>query len=47
MSSEYQGILPCLWDIPFVSSDTKNFYFNKESKEWSNNIYQNIFSKQI
>jgi hypothetical protein len=45
MSSEYEGILPCLWDIPFVSSVNKNFYFNKESKEWSNNKYRTIFNK--
>ena len=36
MSYEYDGILPCLWDIPIVSSKDKNFYFNKENNEWSN-----------
>ena len=45
MSFEFEGILPCLWDIPLVSSANKNFYFNKESNEWSNNIYGKIFSK--
>ena len=45
MSYEYDGILPCLWDIPIVSSKDKNFYFNKESNEWSNYKYQNIFNK--
>jgi len=33
MSYEYDGILPCLWDIPIVSSKDKNFYFNKENNE--------------
>jgi len=45
MSYEYDGILPCLWDIPIVSSKDKNFYFNKENNEWSNYKYQNIFNK--
>jgi hypothetical protein len=45
MSSEYEGILPCLWDISLVSSLNKNFYFNKENNEWSNNIYRKIFRK--
>ena len=45
MSSEYEGILPCLWDIPLVSSVNKNFYFNKENNEWSNDKYKKIFSK--
>ena len=29
MSYEYEGILPCLWDLPMTSSNYKNFYFNK------------------
>ena len=45
MSSEYEGILPCLWDIPSTSSINNSFYFNKESKKWSKNIYGKIFSK--
>ena len=31
MSYEYEGILPCLWDLPMTSSNYKNFCFNKES----------------
>ena len=45
MSFEHEGILPCLWDIPIVSTTYKNFYFNKESSEWSNDKYQKIFNK--
>jgi len=45
LSYEYKGILPCLWDIPFISSNYDNFYFNKESNEWSDVKYKNIFSK--
>ena len=45
MSYEYEGILPCLWDIPLTSSIHKNFYYNKEKNEWSNWKYQNIFNK--
>ena len=48
MSSEYEGILPCLWDIPIISeadSNYKNFYFNKESKKWSNDKYLKIINK--
>ena len=45
MSYENEGILSCLWDIPIVSTTYKNFYFNKESREWSNDKYQKIFNK--
>ena len=45
MSYEYEGILPCLWDIPFESSNYNNFYFNKENKKWSDDKYGNIFNK--
>ena len=45
MSNEYKGILPCLWDIPFISSNYDNFYFNKESNEWSDDKYAKIFNK--
>jgi hypothetical protein len=45
MSNEYKGILPCLWDIPFISSNYENFYFNKESNEWSDDKYAKIFRK--
>ena len=45
MSSEFEGILPCLWDIPMISSNYNNYYFNKEKNEWSNNKYGKIFSK--
>jgi len=50
MSYEYGGILPCLWDIPFTSmtnSIYNNFYFNKESKKWSNDKYPKIFKKVL
>ena len=45
MSNEYKGVLPCLWDIPFISSNYDNFYFNKESNEWSDDKYAKIFNK--
>ena len=45
MSKEFGGILPCLWDIPMVSSIYKNFFFDKESNKWSNNNYQKLFNK--
>ena len=48
MSYEYEGILPCLWDIPIISmtnSIYNNFYFNKESKKWSNDKYRKILNK--
>jgi hypothetical protein len=45
MSNEYEGILPCLWDIPFASKNYKQFYFDKRSKEWSDEKYGIIFNK--
>ena len=45
LSYENEGILACLWDIPLTSSNYSNFYFNKESKEWSNIKYGMIFNK--
>ena len=45
MSYEYEGILPCLWDISLQSPNNKNFYLNKESNEWSNDKFGKIFSK--
>ena len=45
MSLEYEGILPCLWDIPLTSANYNQFYLDKESKEWSDDIYGRIFNK--
>ena len=45
ISYENEGILPCLWDIPWTSSIYKNYYYNKERNEWSNWKYHNIFYK--
>ena len=45
MSYEYQGILPCLWDISTISSNYNNFYFHKGNNKWSNDKYKKIFSK--
>ena len=45
LSNEYEGILPCLWDIPMTSSIEKNFYFNKENNKWSDGKYEAIFNK--
>jgi endoglucanase len=45
MSNEYKGILPCLWDITFISSNYDNFYYNKETNEWSDDKYAKIFRK--
>jgi hypothetical protein len=44
MSYEYEGILPCLWDIPFGSTNYKQFYLDKRSKEWSEDKYRIIFN---
>ena len=51
MSNDYEGILPCLWDIP-ISSMTNmansvhtNYYLNKNNYEWSNHKYGIIFNK--
>jgi len=45
LSYEYEGILPCLWDIPMTSSNDNNFYFNKENNKWSDDKYEKIFNK--
>ena len=45
MSSENEGILPCLWDISLQSPKNKHFYLNKENNEWSNDKYGKIFNK--
>ena len=45
MSYEYEGILPCLWDIPFASTNNKQFYLDKGTKEWSEDKYGIIFNK--
>ena len=48
LSNEYEGILPCLWDIPITSlsnSNFTNYYLNKNNNEWSNNKYGIIFRK--
>ena len=45
MSYEYEGILPCLWDIPLKSTNYSNFYLNKENYEWSDDKYGKIFNK--
>jgi len=45
LSYEYEGILPCLWDIPMISSNDNNFYFNKENNKWSDGKYEKIFNK--
>jgi len=44
VSYEYEGVLPCLWDIPMVPSNYNSFYLNKENGEWSNNKYRKIFN---
>jgi hypothetical protein len=48
MSNEYEGILPCLWDIPITSMSNlnyTNYYLNKNNNEWSNDKYSILFSK--
>jgi len=45
LSYEYEGILPCLWDIPMTSSNDNNFYFNKENNKWSDVKFEKIFNK--
>ena len=45
ISSEYEGVLPCLWDIPIVPSNYNSFYLNKEKGEWSNDKYRKLFNK--
>jgi len=45
LSYEYEGILPCLWDIPLISPNSNLFYLNKENKQWSDAKYIKIFNK--
>jgi len=35
MSSEYDGIMACLWDNP-ESSEGNKFYYNRETDKWTN-----------
>jgi hypothetical protein len=34
ISSEIEGILPCLWDISEKVEGDMNYYYNKETSEW-------------
>jgi len=45
VSYEYEGVLPCLWDIPMIPSNYNYFYLNKENGKWSNNKYRKLFNK--
>ena len=35
ISSEIKGILPCLWDISEKIEGDMNYYYNKETNDWS------------
>jgi hypothetical protein len=44
ISSENEGILPCLWDISEKVEGDMNYYYNKETNEWVDKIIgENLF----
>ena len=44
MSSEYDGIMACLWDNP-ESNEGNKFYYNKETNKWTNEKIKKSISK--
>ena len=44
LSSEYDGILSCLWDNPLVNKENLNFY-NKELDKWNDEIIKDKIYK--
>jgi len=45
ISSEKEGILPCLWDISEKIEGDMNYYYNKEKNEWNDKIIGENFLK--
>ena len=45
ISSENEGILPCLWDISEKVEGDMNYYYNKETNEWNDIIIGENFLK--
>ena len=45
ISSENEGILPCLWDISEKIEGDMNYYYNKETNEWVDKIIGENFLK--
>ena len=45
ISSENEGILPCLWDISEKIEGDMNYYYNKETNEWTDEIIRENFLK--
>ena len=45
ISSEYEGILPCLWDISEKIEGDMNYYYNKGTNEWTDKIIGDNFLK--
>ena len=45
ISSENEGILPCLWDISEKVEGVMNYYYNKEINEWNDKIIGENFLK--
>ena len=44
LSSENEGILPCLWDISEKVEGDMKYYYNKETNEWADKmIGENLF----
>ena len=43
ISSENEGILPCLWDISEKIEVDMNYYYNKETNEWTDKIIRENF----
>ena len=45
ISSENEGILPCLWDISEKVEGVMNYHYNKETNEWNDKIIGENFLK--
>ena len=45
ISSENEGILPCLWDISEKVEGDMKYYYNKETNEWNDKIIGENFLK--
>ena len=45
ISLEYEGILPCLWDISEKIEGNMNYYYNKETNEWTDKMIGENFLK--
>ena len=45
ISLEFRGILPCLWNISEKIEGDMNYYYNKETNEWTDKIIGENFFK--